>query len=425
MAQTATNFSSKAASAVATKLPAKQAVWKWSGKTRQGEQRSGTIEATDAAAARSRLQQMGIEQASVKRSLGAIEIKLPGVGGVTTKDLLIFTRQFSVMIDAGLPLVQALDIIGTQADNPAFKKVLLAVKAKVESGSTFADALADHPKVFDSLFVELVRAGEIGGILDTILTRLGAYIEKNEKLKRRVKGAMVYPAIVLTVAVGVTVILLTYVTPTFEKMFKDFGGELPGPTQTVINVSHWMQHSLGYIVVALVLMGIAWTQARRRSPRFRYQTDALFLRLPVFGPLLRKVAVARFSRTFSTMLSSGVPILDALDICGKTSGNKVIEAGLQRTRAAISEGKTIAEPLRAVGVFPNMVVQMIAVGEQTGSMDAMLAKLADFYDDEVDAAVAGLTSLLEPIMMVFLGGTIGTILIAMYLPIFKIADAVK
>jgi type IV pilus assembly protein PilC len=401
-------------------------VFAWEGRTRQGQRKKGVIEAATEAAAMMQLRAQAIMPTSVRAKAARTSISLnPFRGRVKTRELVVFTRQFATMIDAGLPLVQCLDIQAEQQENKAFGEVLGRVKSDVEQGATFAESLGKHPRIFDELYVNLVAAGEIGGVLDTILNRLSTYLEKADSLKRKVKSAMVYPITVMVVAIGVLVLLLVKVIPVFEKMFKDFGGELPGPTQTVINVSHWMQHSLGYIVVALVLMGIAWTQARRRSPRFRYQTDALFLRLPVFGPLLRKVAVARFSRTFSTMLSSGVPILDALDICGKTSGNKVIEAGLQRTRAAISEGKTIAEPLRAVGVFPNMVVQMIAVGEQTGSMDAMLAKLADFYDDEVDAAVAGLTSLLEPIMMVFLGGTIGTILIAMYLPIFKIADAVK
>jgi type IV pilus assembly protein PilC len=423
MAQTAVNIPSKAATATA-KLPAKQTVWKWSGKTRQGEQRSGTVEAADAAAVRARLTQMGIEPASVRRSLGAIELKLPGIGGVTTKDILIFTRQFSVMIDAGLPLVQALDIIGTQADNPAFKKVLLAVKAKVESGSTFADALADHPKVFDSLFVELVRAGEIGGILDTILNRLGAYIEKNEKLKRRVKGAMVYPAIVLTVAVGVTVILLAYVTPTFEKMFKDFGGEMPGPTQVIISLSHSLRDNW-YLFVGVPVALVVAFRAFVASPKGRAQWDAFVLKVPVFGPLVRKVAVARFTRTLGTMLSSGVPILDALDVVARSAGNKTVERAVLYVRAKISEGKNVAPPLAETKVFPPMVVQMIGVGEATGAMDAMLNKIADFYDDEVDVAVAALTSMIEPVMMVFLGGVVGGFLVAMYLPIFSIAGNIK
>jgi type IV pilus assembly protein PilC len=345
--------------------------------------------------------------------------------GPSTRDLVVFTRQFATMIDAGLPLVQCLDIQADQQQNKHFGETLAKVKNDVEQGATFAESLGKHPRVFDELYVNLVTAGEIGGVLDTILNRLSAYLEKADQLKRKVKSAMVYPVTVMVVAIGVLVMLMVKVIPVFEKMFADFGGELPGPTQLVINFSHALQQWLPMIIVVAIAAAIAWVQARRRSPRFRFQTDAIFLKMPIFGPLLKKVAVARFSRTFSTMLSSGVPILDALDICARTSGNKVIEAGLQKTRAAISEGKTIAEPLKAVGVFPGMVVQMIGVGEQTGAMDSMLAKLADFYDDEVDAAVAGLTSMLEPLMMVFLGGSIGTILIAMYLPIFKIAEAVK
>jgi type IV pilus assembly protein PilC len=254
---------------------------------------------------------------------------------------------------------------------------------------------------------------------------LSIYLEKADALKRKVKGAMVYPITILVVAFGVMTLLLVKVIPVFEKMFKDFGGQLPGPTQAVLNLSHFMQDWIVWILLAITGVVVAFLQARRRLPNFRYRTDAIFLKVPVFGPLLKKVAVARFSRTLGTMISSGVPILDALDICARTAGNKVIEAALQKTKAAISEGKTIAEPLNAARVFPGMVVQMVAVGEQTGAMDAMLSKIADFYDDEVDAGVAALTAMMEPAMMVFLGGSIGSILIAMYLPIFKIAEAVK
>jgi type IV pilus assembly protein PilC len=384
------------------------------------------VEAATEAAAMMQLRAQSIIPVSVKpkaaRSGSGFSLFKKGVG---TRELVVFTRQFATMIDAGLPLVQCLDIQAEQQENKSFGETLGRVKNDVEQGSTFAESLAKHPRVFDDLYVNLVTAGEIGGVLDTILNRLSTYLEKADSLKRKVKSAMVYPVTVMVIAMGVLALLLVKVIPVFEKMFKDFGGELPAPTQMVISLSNWMQHWILLILASIVAVSIAWVQARRRSPRFRYQTDAIFLKLPLFGALLRKVAVARFSRTFSTMLSSGVPILDALDICAKTSGNKVIEAGLQKVRAAISEGKTIAEPLKAVGVFPGMVVQMIAVGEQTGAMDAMLAKLADFYDDEVDAAVDGLTSMLEPLMMVFLGGSIGTILIAMYLPIFKIAEAVK
>ena len=417
MAQAAANMQTKAAQE-ASKAP----VWRWSGKTKAGDVRSGEMEAGDEQAVRARLQQMGIEPEKVKKK--AKEFHFSFGSGVDEKDILVFTRQFSVMIDAGLPLVQALDIIGNQADNPAFRKVLLAVKGKVESGSTFADALADHPKVFDELFVQLVRAGEVGGMLDTILNRLGAYIEKNSKLKRRVKGAMMYPSIVLFVAVGVTVVLLAFVTPTFEKMFKDFGGAMPAPTQFLINLSHGLTDNWYLFIgvpVAVVFAFKTWVGTKSGRDIW----DATKLKLPVFGPLVRKVAVARFTRTLGTMLSSGVPILDALEIVAKAAGNTKVEKGVLYVRAKISEGRNIAQPLAETGVFPPMVVQMIGVGEATGAMDAMLGKIADFYDDEVDVAVAALTSMIEPVMMVFLGGVVGGFLVAMYLPIFSIAGNIK
>jgi type IV pilus assembly protein PilC len=420
MAQAAANVTTRPAASGAAKLP----VWRWSGKTRQGELRQGEMEAGDEQAVRNRLTQMGIEPAKVRRKLGDIEIKLPGIGGVTTKDILVFTRQFSVMIDAGLPLVQALEIIGTQADNPAFRKVLLAVKSKVEAGSTFADALGEHPKVFDELFVQLVRAGEIGGILDTILNRLGAYIEKNEKLKRRVKGAMVYPSIVLVIAVAVTVVLLAFVTPTFEKMFKDFGGAMPAPTQFIIDISHSLRDSW-YLYLGIPIAVVVLTKAVLRSKAGSEAFDRTVLKAPIFGPVVRKIAVARFTRTLGTMLSSGVPILDALQIVARAAGNQTVERAILYVRAKISEGKNIAQPLAETKVFPPMVVQMIGVGEATGAMDAMLNKIADFYDDEVDVAIAALTSMIEPLMMVVIGSIVGGFLIAMYLPIFSIAGTIK
>ena len=399
-------------------------VFKWSGTTKQGDVRSGEMEAADADAVRARLQQMGVEPTKVRKKTKELHIAIPGFGGVTTKDILIFTRQFSVMIDAGLPLVQALDIIGTQADNLAFRKVLLAIKGKVESGSTFADALAEHPKAFDELFVQLVRAGEIGGILDTILNRLGAYIEKNEKLKRRVKGAMVYPSIVLGVAVLVTVVLLVFVTPTFEKMFKDFGGAMPAPTQFIIDLSHGLRDRW-YLFVGIPTAIVVAFKTTLASKRGRDLWDAFILKAPLAGSVVRKVAVARFTRTLGTMLSSGVPILDALQIVARAAGNRTVEGAILYVRAKISEGKNIAQPLAETQVFPPMVVQMIGVGEATGAMDAMLNKIADFYDDEVDVAIAALTSMIEPAMMVVIGGVVGGFLIAMYLPIFSIASTIK
>jgi type IV pilus assembly protein PilC len=345
--------------------------------------------------------------------------------GPNTRDLVIFTRQFATMIDAGLPLVQCLAIQADQQAKAGFKEVILSVKSEVEQGSTFADALGKHTGVFSDLYVNLVRAGEVGGILDTILSRLAQYLEKADALKRKVKGAMVYPSAIVCVSIGVITLLLVKVIPVFKKMFEEMGGALPGPTQMVVDLSAFLQEWILVILVGITAVIAGFLYARRRVREFRFRTDAIFLRMPIFGSLLRKVAVARFTRTLGTMISSGVPILEALDICARTAGNLVIESALVKTRAAISEGRTIAEPLEASGVFPGMVVQMIAVGEATGAMDQMLSKIADFYDDEVDAAVTALTSLLEPLMMVFLGGTVGGILLAMYLPIFKIAEAVK
>jgi type IV pilus assembly protein PilC len=402
------------------------AVYIWQGRTRQGSIKKGTMEASDNEAVMAQLRAQMIMPISVKAKPKDLMEYLPFLKkGVKTRSLVIFTRQFAVMIDAGLPLVQCLELLSDQEPNQTFQEILRVVKSDVEQGATFADSLRKHPKPFDDLYVNLVQAGEVGGILDTILNRLAAYLEKADHLKRKVKGAMTYPITVLVVALGVLAMLLVKVIPVFEKMFADFGGTLPGPTQMVVNLSNFLQQWLWLSLIALGVGAFLFFQARKRFPRFKYRTDALLLASPIFGSLLRKTAVARFTRTLGTMISSGVPILDALDICSRTAGNKVLEAALQKTRAAISEGKTIAEPLSQTKVFPQMVVQMIGVGEQTGAMDTMLNKIADFYDDEVDAAVDALTAMLEPLMMVFLGGSIGTILIAMYLPIFKIAEAVN
>ena len=400
-------------------------VYLWKARTRQGTIKKGEVEAANDAAVMAQLRAQMLLPVSVKAKPKDVSEYLPFLRqGIKTKELVIFTRQFATMIDAGLPLVQCLEILGDQQENRTFKQVIRDVKTDVEQGSTFADALRKHPKPFDALYVNLVQAGEIGGILDTIMNRLAVYLEKADALARKVKGAMVYPITVLVVAVAVVVLMLVKIIPTFEKMFADFGGQLPGPTQVVINLSHWMQEWLGFFIVMIGASLVAYFQARKRVPKFRRATDMIALKLPVFGPLLRKVAVARFSRTLGTMVASGVPILDGLDIVAKTAGNVVIEEALYDVKAAISEGKTIAEPLSESEVFPGMVVQMIAVGEETGAMESMLSKIADFYDDEVDAAVEALTAMLEPAMMVVLGGTVGGLLVAMYLPIFKIAETV-
>jgi type IV pilus assembly protein PilC len=400
-------------------------IFQWKARTRQGSLKKGEIEAMNEAAVMAQLRAQSLLPVTVKEKAKDVSEYLPFLKErISTRDLVIFTRQFATMIDAGLPLVQCLGILCDQQPNKTFKQILREVKMDVEQGSTFADALRKHPKPFDDLFVNLVQAGEIGGILDTILNRLAVYLEKADALAKKVKGAMVYPTTVLVIAIGVVVLMLVKVIPTFEKMFADFGGELPGPTQVVVALSHFMQNWIVVFLAAIAATVVAFTTARSRSKSFRRSTDAIFLKLPVFGGLLQKVAVARFTRTLGTMIASGVPILDGLDIVAKTAGNMIIEEALRDVRAAISEGKTIAEPLSESAVFPGMVTQMIAVGEETGAMETMLSKIADFYDEEVDAAVDALTSMLEPLMMVFLGGSVGGLLIAMYLPIFKIAETI-
>ena len=400
-------------------------IYLWKGRNRQGEVKKGEIDAANAGAATLQLRSQSLIPISVRAKPKDVSEYLPFLQPrISTRDLVVFTRQFATMIDAGLPLVQCLGILASQSTNATMKKVLTEVKSDVEQGSTFADALKKHPSPFDSLYVNLVQAGEVGGILDTILNRLAVYLEKADSLARKVKGAMVYPGTVLTVAVGVIVLMLLKVIPTFEKMFADFGGQLPAPTQLVVNMSHWLQEWVGIFAMGLALIVVAFLQTRKRSLKFRRLTDRLFLKLPVFGPLLRKVAVARFTRTLGTMMASGVPILDGLEIVSRTAGNVVVEDALMHVRSSISQGRTLAEPLEESGVFPGMVVQMIAVGEETGAMESMLSKIADFYDEEVDAAVDALTALLEPVMLVILGGAVGGMLVAMYLPIFKIADTI-
>lgn len=369
-----------------------------------------------------RLRAQQIQASKVKKKPTEIHIKIGT--GIRKKEIVVFTRQFATMIDAGLPLVQCLEILGSQQTNVHFQKVISTVKSDVEAGSTLADALGKHPKVFDDLFVNLVAAGEVGGILDTILNRLATYMEKALKLVSKVKGAMVYPLVVVVVAIGVTAVLLLWVIPVFEEMFRDMGGALPAPTQFVIDLSNALQVHL--IEIAIVTAAaIVLFRLVVRTKKGRLYFHAFTLKSPMFGPLLRKVAVAKFTRTLGTMISSGVPILDALQITAKSAGNKVVENAVMYTRERISEGRTMADPLAETGVFPPMVVQMIAVGESTGAMDAMMQKIADFYEDEVDAAVDALTSLLEPMLIVILGVLLGGLIIAMYLPIFDLADTIQ
>jgi type IV pilus assembly protein PilC len=398
----------------------------WKGRTRSGASRTGVIEAANSGAVAAQLHHMGVVGVRVRSKPKDLSEYLPFLKPrVTNKELVVFTRQFAVMVDAGLPLVAALGIIAEQQENSTFQQVLRAVKLEVEEGATFAEALGNHPKVFDDLYVNLVAAGEVGGILDTILNRLASQLEKSEKLARQLRGAMVYPGTVSAIAVCVILLLLVKVIPVFQKMFMDFGGTLPAPTQMVIDLSAFLQATIVYILAGVSLFAMGFQQAYARSSRFHFRVDQVLLRLPVFGNVIKKVAVARFTRTLGTMVASGVPILDGLDIVSKTAGNVVIEREIQLARQSISAGKTISEPLKDSKVFPSMMVEMIAVGEQTGSMEIMLSKVADFYDDEVDVAVGALTSMLEPVMLVFMGGSVGSILIAMYLPIFTIADTIN
>lgn len=399
----------------------------WEARTKTGGSQKGVIEAASVEIVEAQLKKYGFTNISIKAESKGIGFKLPSFGGgkkIETKDLVVFTRQFATMIDSGLPLVQCLDILSSQQENKTFKDILVKVKESVESGSTFADALSKHPKAFDQLFVNLVAAGEIGGILDTILNRLAAYIEKAMKLKKQIKGAMVYPITIMSIAVVVVGVILVFVIPTFAKMFADFGGELPAPTKIVIAISNFLSKYI--IVIIAAFYGIVWLIKKYYStPMGQKNIDRWALKAPIAGPLIRKVAVAKFTRTLGTMVSSGVPIMDGLEIVAKTAGNKIVEEAIYSVRQAISEGKTMAEPLAACGVFPPMVVQMISVGEATGAMDTMLNKIADFYDDEVDDAVSAMTAMMEPMLMVFLGTTVGGLVVAMYLPIFKLAGAVS
>jgi type IV pilus assembly protein PilC len=399
------------------------AKFNWEATNRSGEPRRGAMEAADVATVQSRLRNDGLTPVRVRKA--PTEINLSFGSGVGPKDLQIFTRQLATMIDAGLPLVQCLDILANQTPNKIFAKTLAQVKTAVEQGATFSDSLRRHPKIFDDLFVNLVAAGEAGGILDAILERLAVYIEKAVKLKAQLKSALVYPIGILVVALGVIAVMLVKVIPTFEKMYQDFGNaELPAATQVVINISHGFTQRW-YIPVGILAILFFGGGALRRTANGKVAFDTIMLRIPVIGGTLRKIVVARFTRTLGTLLAAGVPILDALDICARTAGNSVVMRGILRAREKISEGHDMAGPLTEARVFPPMVVQMIGVGEQTGAMETMLQKIADFYEEEVDSAVSAMTSLIEPIMMAFLGVVVGGLIIAMYLPIFKLAGTIS
>lgn len=399
-------------------------IYVWKGKNSYGEKRKGELEASDENTALAQLRRLRIDDVKIKEKpkdiFENISFFQPKVTG---KDVVVFTRQLSTMIDAGLPLVQCLQILGKQQSNSTFKKVLLEIQNDVETGTTLADSMRKHPKIFDNLYSNMIEAGELGGILDTILSRLAVFKEKAMALQKKIKGAMTYPAICLGISLIILVVILVFVVPVFDKMFQDFGSALPAPTQLVVNMSNFFKGNFFYVVIACVIFSWIFKKIYN-TEKGRLKIDGALLKSPVVGTLLRRVAVSKFTRTLGTMLQSGVPILEALQVVGRTSGNKVIERAVFHTADSIAEGRPIAEPLEESGVFPNMVIQMINVGESVGALDTMLEKIADFYDEEVDQAVENLTAMIEPFMMVFLGGMIGGLVVAMYLPIFKMASVV-
>jgi len=392
--------------------------FEWKGTARNGQTQTGVLVADTKDAVITAMRRQQIVVTAVKEK--GKEIAVPKWGGKVPPQLIaIFTRQFSVMIDAGLPLVQCLEILAGQQENKNFKRALIQIRQDVESGSSLADSMRKHPKVFNDLFTNMVAAGEAGGILDTILQRLAQYIEKSVKLNSQVKSAMIYPVAVISIAVIVVIVILWKVIPVFASLFKGLGAELPMPTKIVIALSNFIA-DYWWLVGGIIFAGTVALRRYRATEKGRRVTDTIMLKAPIVGMLLRKIAVARFCRTLSTLTSSGVPILDGLMITAKTSGNSIVEDAIMATRKSVEEGKTISEPLGDTDVFPSMVVQMIAVGEQTGALDTMLAKIADFYEDEVDTAVAGLMKLLEPVLIAFLGVAIGGIVIAMYMPMFTL-----
>jgi len=396
----------------------------WEGTSKNNEIKKGEIEAVDENAVRGLLRRQGFKTIEVKKKPKDLDEYLPFLKArIKEKNVVVFCRIFSTMINAGLPLIQCLDLLAQQEQNKAFSKIIRSVKEDIEGGTSLTVALKKYPKIFDDLFVNLIAAGEAGGILDVILERLSAYMEKAMKLKARVKGAMTYPIAVLVISISVVALLLLKVIPVFQKMFEGMGGQLPGPTQFLVSASQFAQHYFLFLIAVIVIIFIAFKRFYK-TEKGRWIVDSLVLKAPIFGDLMKKVAVAKFSRTLSTMMSSGVPILEGLAIVSKTSGNVVVENALLKTRQSISEGRSIAEPLAETGIFPPMVIQMISVGEATGALDSMLNKIAIFYDDEIDVAVDSMTALLEPAMMVFLGGIVGGMIIAMYLPIFKMASVV-
>jgi len=401
----------------------------WEGRTAQGKTLRGEMEAANQQAVLARLRSQRIQPipARVRQKGKGLErdLRIPGFGSkITSRDVMIFTRQFATMIDAGLPIVQGLDILSQQTESRALKNIIRTVKQDVEGGYTLADALKKHPKAFDELYVNMVAAGEVGGVLNTILNRIAIFMEKANKLKSKVKGAMIYPTTIIVVAVGVVTVLLLFVIPVFAELYGSMGRALPTATQITINISNWFRRNFPYLLGVLVALGVG-IRLYYRTEQGKVAIDGILLKAPVLGDLLRKVAVARFSQNMSILLTSGVPILDGLAITAKTAGNRVIERAILTARVSISQGKTVAEPLLESKVFPPMVCHMVSIGENTGALDAMLKKVADFYEEEVDAAVANLTSLMEPLIMVVLGVILGGLVISMYLPIFQLGTLVS
>ena len=398
-------------------------VFTWEGKTRQGSVQKGEIAANNKEDVLTLLRKQNIQPINVVAKPRELKLSF-GAPKVKDKDIVIFTRQLATMIDAGLPLVQCLDILGNQTENKTLAKTVNQVRSDVESGATFADALKKHPKIFDNLYCNMVAAGEAGGILDTILGRLAAFMEKFAKIKGQIKSAMIYPSVILFVAVSVVALLMVVVVPMLANIFVEAKMQLPFPTRVVMAISNFLKSWGGLILLFVIIGFFVGLRQFRKTEKGQRMTDAIALKIPVAGSLIQRVAVAKFTRTLGTLLTSGVPILEGLLIVSRTAGNKVVEEAILATRQSVSEGKTLADPLGRAKIFPAMVVSMISVGEATGALDNMLNKIADFYDDEVDSAVAALTSMLEPMLMIFLGITVGFVIVAMYMPIFQMGSAV-
>jgi len=394
--------------------------FKYTGVNKRGETVKGSLDAEDEKGARQALSAQGIRVETIGKDWTKIEL---GGGGMKPKELVIFTRQFATMINAGLSIIQGLEILAAQSETPYFRSVLRKVKNSVEEGKSLSESLKSHPKVFSDLYVSLVAAGEVGGILDTIMDRLAIFLEKNAAINAKIKSAMKYPAVILTATIGITIVLLYWVVPTFSTMFLSAGQQLPGLTQVIVDLSEWMKHNIFYVIIAIVALIVVY-KTLMKNPQLRFARDKYLLVAPVVGDLIRKSAVARFTRTLGTLVSSGVPLVDGLESVSRTSGNLMIEKSILFVRTKVTEGSDMTTPLTEAGVFPSMVVQMIGVGEATGAMDTMLNKIADFYEEEVDVAIDGLTSMIEPILMVFIGGIVGTMMVAMYLPMFSMGKAV-